>query len=67
MLLDEIYVRDRGQGQGGAVLEEVLDACRQRGLGRMFLETETPNDRARRFYLRHGFAVDDSIWMSRHF
>lgn len=65
VLLDEVYVRDRGRGVGGEVLEEVLDACRDLGLGRMFLETETPNDRARRFYLRHGFVIDDSIWMSR--
>jgi GNAT superfamily N-acetyltransferase len=67
VLLDEVYVRDRGRGVGGAVLEEVLDECRQRGLGRMFLETETPNEGARRFYGQHGFATDDSIWMSRHF
>ncbi len=67
VLLDELYVRDRGRGVGGAALEEVLEACRRRGLGRMFLETEAPNDQARSFYARHGFAVDDSIWMSRRF
>jgi GNAT superfamily N-acetyltransferase len=67
VLLDELYIRDRGRGVGGAVLQEVLAECRRRGLGRMFLETETPNDGARNFYGRHGFAVDDSIWMSRHF
>ena len=27
------------------------------------VETEVANDAARRFYLRHGFAVEDSIWM----
>jgi hypothetical protein len=31
----------------------------------MFLETERPNTRVRDFYARHGFAEDDSIWMSR--
>jgi len=31
----------------------------------MFLETETHNERARRFYSRQGFEADDSIWMSR--
>lgn len=31
----------------------------------MFLETESPNEGARRFYRRHGFEADDSTWMSR--
>ena len=64
-LLDEIYVRSRGQGIGGAAFEEVLDDLRRRGLTRMFLETERPNSRVRTFYARHGFQEDDSIWMSR--
>jgi GNAT superfamily N-acetyltransferase len=64
-LLDEIYVRTRGQGLGGAAFEEVLDDLRRRGLTRMFLETERPNNRVRSFYTRHGFKEDDSIWMSR--
>jgi GNAT superfamily N-acetyltransferase len=67
VLLDEVYVRDRGRGVGRAVLDEVLAECRRRGLERMFLETEVPNEQARRFYRRHGFAADDSIWMSRYF
>jgi GNAT superfamily N-acetyltransferase len=64
-LLDEIYIRQRGQGLGGAAFEEVLDDLRQRGLTRMFLETERPNTKVRTFYTRHGFQEDDSIWMSR--
>jgi hypothetical protein len=31
----------------------------------MFLETEAPNDGARRFYVRHGFSADDSLCTSR--
>jgi GNAT superfamily N-acetyltransferase len=64
-LLDEIYVRDREHGLGGALLETILDDCRRRGLAQIFLETEQPNDRVRGFYARHGFAVDSSVWMSR--
>jgi GNAT superfamily N-acetyltransferase len=64
-LLDEIYTRPQGQGLGGAAFEEVLDDLRQRGLTRMFLETERPNTKVRAFYTRHGFQEDDSIWMSR--
>lgn len=64
-LLDEIYIRPRGQGLGGTAFEEVLDDLRKRGLTRMFLETERPNSKVRTFYTRHGFKEDDSIWMSR--
>ena len=64
-LLDEIYVRAKGQGIGGAAFEEVLADLRTRGLSRMFLETERANTRVRSFYSRHGFVEDDSIWMSR--
>lgn len=64
-LLDELYVRNRGGGVGGAVIEAVYADCRQRGMGRMMLETERHNDRARRFYTRHGFEADDSTWFSR--
>jgi len=64
-LLDEIYVRTQGQGLGGASFEEILADLRQRGLTRMFLETERPNSKVRTFYTRHGFKEDDSIWMSR--
>ena len=64
-LVDELYVRERNRGLGGRVLDEVLDRCRSRGVRRMFLETESHNADARRFYARHGFEADDSIWMSR--
>ena len=64
-LLDEIYLRPRGQGLGGAAFEEVLNDLRRRGIPRIFLETESSNTRVRTFYTRHGFQEDDSIWMSR--
>jgi GNAT superfamily N-acetyltransferase len=64
-LLDEIYLRPRGQGLGCAAFEEVLDDLRRRGIPRIFLETERPNTKVRTFYARHGFEEDDSIWMSR--
>jgi ribosomal protein S18 acetylase RimI-like enzyme len=31
----------------------------------MFVETEAANTRVRDFYRRHGFEVEESIWMSR--
>lgn len=63
-LLDEIFVRDRSRGIGASLLHELLAACRAQGVRRMFLETEAHNTRVRRFYARHGFTVEDSIWMS---
>ena len=32
----------------------------ERGVKRIFLETERPNERARRLYARHGYQADDS-------
>jgi len=65
VVLDELYVRTRGRGIGGRLLREVENACRARGVKRIFLETERPNERARRLYARHGWSEDDSIWMAK--
>ena len=64
-LLDEIYTRRRGEGRGGLLLEEVMADLTRRGLPRVFLETEAHNQAVRRFYARHGFVEEDSIWMAR--
>jgi GNAT superfamily N-acetyltransferase len=64
-LLDELFVADPGHGVGHAAMAEILTACTRHGARRVFLETERPNQRARRFYARLGFETDDSIWMSR--
>ena len=64
-LIDEIYLRRRGQGIGGRVMAALFQEMAARGVVKIFLETETHNARARRFYTRQGFVADDSIWMSR--
>ncbi|MGZ5391481.1 MAG: GNAT family N-acetyltransferase [Mycobacterium sp.] len=64
-ILDELYVDRRGNGIGSALLRRALDEAQRAGAAAMFLETAAPNDDARRFYVRHGFAADDSLWMSR--
>lgn len=64
-LLDEIYLRERGNGQGSDLLRHLLQDLETRGLKRVFLETERHNDAVRRFYARHGFEEADSIWMSK--
>jgi GNAT superfamily N-acetyltransferase len=63
-LLDEIYLRERGRGAGSAALQAMFDDLRERGITRIFLETEDHNARARRFYGRNGFVIEPSIWMS---
>lgn len=64
-VLDELYVRTRGRGTGGRAVELAVEECRRAGMRRVFLESERPNEAARRLYARHGFSEDDSIWMSR--
>ena len=64
-LIDEISLRTRGEGRGSKVMDALFDDMAARGVVKMFLETETHNHRARRFYARQGFDEDDSIWMSR--
>jgi GNAT superfamily N-acetyltransferase len=63
-LIDEIYVRDRGEGVGSSLLAAILDDVKARGMSRLMLETERDNEGARRFYTRHGFTSEDSLWMS---
>jgi ribosomal protein S18 acetylase RimI-like enzyme len=64
-LLDEIYVRERGTGRGGQLLDDVLSDLAARGLPRVFLETEAHSEAVRRFYTLHGFETEASIWMAR--
>ena len=66
-VLDEVFVAERGTGVGSALIDHVLADGRRRGLARIFLETEAPNERVRALYERHGFRVDDSIWMTHEF
>lgn len=65
VVLDELYVRTRGLGTGTALVRRLEHECRERGVKRIFLETELPNEAARRLYAREGFEADTSIWMSK--
>jgi GNAT superfamily N-acetyltransferase len=66
-VLDELFVVERERGFGSALLDHVIADGRRRGLARIFLETEAHNARVRRFYERHGFRADDSIWLAHEF
>ena len=63
-LFDELYVRHRGSGIGTRAMELVLEEVQRLGFARIYLETETHNERGRRLYERLGFITEDSIWMS---
>lgn len=62
--LDEIFVAKQGQGIGSALISAVRDSCVAHGMRRIFLETESVNERARQLYGRHGYEQEDSIWMA---
>lgn len=66
-VLDEVFTSERGVGVGSLLIEHVVADGGRRGLARIFLETESHNDRVRRLYERHGFRTDDSVWMSLDF
>lgn len=63
-LVDELYVDQRDCGHGSRLLVALMEAAREHGARAIFLETEAPNERVRRFYARHGFLVEPSTWMS---
>lgn len=46
-----------GQGYGGQLLEETLNKLRKQGFQRFYLWMLQGNQRAARFYARHGFKV----------
>lgn len=64
-LIDEFYVTRPGSGLGSRLITRVIEEAGKAGATVMFLETEARNEAARRFYRRHGFTVEDSIWLSR--
>ena len=57
--LEDLVVRpdQRDHGLGTRLLRAAVDWARKEGLTRITLLTDADNARARRLYLRHGFAV----------
>ncbi|NDB18580.1 MAG: GNAT family N-acetyltransferase [Actinobacteria bacterium] len=64
-LLDEMYIDQPSRGYGSLLIEEVVAAAQAHGAVRVFLETEGVNSAARRFWLKRGFELEDSIWLQR--
>ena len=55
--IDNIAVaeRYRGNGIGGAILENLFSSAAERGMQRVFLEVRVSNAAAMSLYLKHGF------------
>jgi len=55
--IERLYTHPRawGRGVGRALLDRALDALQAVGCRRAWLNTEERNERARRFYERHGW------------
>ena len=55
--IDNIAVAEnyRGGGIGGAILEALVAAARERGVCKVFLEVRVSNSVAMSMYLKHGF------------
>ena len=54
LYLEDLFVdsRFRSRNIGHALIEDLLELCRQRGWGQLYWHTEGDNDRARRLYDR---------------
>lgn len=63
--VDEFYLipAARGRGVGAVVLEEAKRKATERGVVALHLEVAKGNERARRLYVRHGFAPRDHYTM----
>jgi GNAT superfamily N-acetyltransferase len=57
ILLEDMFVREevRGLGIGAALLERAIDFAKTGGFSRITLLTDAVNEKAIRFYARHGF------------
>ncbi len=63
ILLEDMVVRPdrRGDGAGSRILQGAIDFARDQGCSRITLLTDHDNERAIRFYRRHGFAGSSMI------
>lgn len=57
-LLDEMYVEpdQRGSGIGGAILQRMVEICRELGVAAIEINVDESDAGAMRFYERHGFS-----------
>lgn len=60
-LLDEMYVspEQRGTGVGSAILQHMVEICRELGVAAIEINVDESDAGAMRFYERHGFSNGD--------
>ncbi|MDN3445983.1 GNAT family N-acetyltransferase [Microbacterium sp. APC 3901] len=60
-LLDEMYVEpeQRGTGIGSAILQHMVEICRELGVAAIEINVDESDAGAMRFYERHGFSNGD--------
>jgi GNAT superfamily N-acetyltransferase len=60
-LLDEMYVApaQRGSGVGSAILQHMVEICRELGVAAIEINVDESDAGAMRFYERHGFSNGD--------
>lgn len=60
-LLDEMYVspEQRGTGVGSAILQQMVEICRELGVAAIEINVDESDAGAMRFYERHGFSGAD--------
>ena len=60
-LLDEMYVvpEQRGSGVGSAILQRMVEICRERGVAEIEINVDESDADTMRFYERHGFSNGD--------
>jgi GNAT superfamily N-acetyltransferase len=66
MYVHQMGVRDahRGRGIGSGLLSAVRDSARARGITHLALDVWTFNERARQFYVDHGFQpYQERLWI----
>lgn len=64
--LKRIYLLDgwQGKGNGDRLMEQLLFHARERGAKRLLLAVYPVNEKARRFYARHGFVeIGETVFM----
>jgi ribosomal protein S18 acetylase RimI-like enzyme len=67
-LIEELVVAEawRGQGVGGALLDELLKRLEQEGCVEVSVTTMPDNAGAMRFYKSHGL-TDEAVYLEKHF
>jgi ribosomal protein S18 acetylase RimI-like enzyme len=67
-LIEELIVQEayRGQGVGGALVEELFRRARIQGCAEVSVTTMPDNHRAIKFYRSHGL-VDEAVYLEKHF